>query len=309
MDTIFGASGTGVTVLGEYYPTVTSPQHPTQNDISVHVQSDGYDVIFAVAPINAVSITVGTGSAQSIAANLFVEDTDSNSPTYQAYVYSASATLSDGEAVAVVYNDGTSDITKSESYDATPPNVVSSSDWGALSLGVSLDNSADYAIVPETGGTTFKAIKGTYDLGTFTAAGAGDVSNISKSDVDTIFGASGTGVTVLGEYYPTVTSPQHPTQNDISVHVQSDGYDVIFAVAPINAVSITVGTGSAQSIAANLFVEDTDSNSPTYQAYVYSASATLSDGEAVAVVYNDGTSDITNDAKAPRRSSIWCRLG
>ena len=34
---------------------------------------DGYDVIFAVAPINAVSITVGTGSAQSIAANLFVE--------------------------------------------------------------------------------------------------------------------------------------------------------------------------------------------------------------------------------------------
>ena len=64
-----------MTVLGEYYPTVTSPQHPTQNDISVHVQSDGYDVIFAVAPINAVSITVGTGSAQSIAANLFVEDT------------------------------------------------------------------------------------------------------------------------------------------------------------------------------------------------------------------------------------------
>ena len=62
---------------------------------------------------------------------------DSNSATYQAYVYSASATLSDGEAVAVVYNDGTSDITKSESYDATPPNVVSSSDWGALSLGVS----------------------------------------------------------------------------------------------------------------------------------------------------------------------------
>ena len=55
---------------------------------------------------------------------------------------------------------------------------------------MSFDNSADYAIVPETGGTTFKAIKGTYDLGTFTAAGAGDVSNISKSDVDTIFGAS-----------------------------------------------------------------------------------------------------------------------
>ena len=80
-----------------------------------------------------------------------------------------------------------------------------------------------------------------HDLGTFTAAGAGDVSNISKSDVDTIFGASGTGVTVLGEYYPTVTSPQHPTQNDISVHVQSDGYDVIFAVAPINAVASRLG--------------------------------------------------------------------
>ena len=67
---------------------MTSPQHPTQNDISVHVQSDGYDVIFAVAPINAVSITVGIGSAQSIAAsNLFVEDTTVISPTYQAYVY------------------------------------------------------------------------------------------------------------------------------------------------------------------------------------------------------------------------------
>ena len=144
----------------------------------------------------------------------------------------------------------------------------------------------DSAIVAEPGTNpqTYKAIQGTYTSPTFTPGdGSADVPGISQANVDKIFGAS-TGVTVSGEYYP----PQHPTLNDISVHVQSDGYDVIFAVAPINAVSITVAGGTAQSIAAHQFAEDTDSNSPTQGDYVYSVSGltTLSDGDAVAVLYN-----------------------
>ena len=182
-----------MTVLGEYYPT-PAPQHPTQSDISVHVGSDGYDVIFAVAPISNVEITVG-GSAETILANRFVKDMTAGSPTEGAYVYSVSGLtppLSDGDAVAVVYNDGASDITKSESYDSTPPNVVSSSNWSALSLvdGVILVDGNTYAIVAEPGTNpqTYKAIQGTYagdfSTGTFTAAGAGDVSNISQANVD-----------------------------------------------------------------------------------------------------------------------------
>ena len=185
----------------------------------------GYDVIFAVAPINAVSITPPGGSAQTISAVSFVKDTTGGSPTEGAYVYSVSSlTLADGDAVVVVYNDGTNTLTKTESYDATPPNVVSSSNWSTVNLvGVTLENSVDYAIVAEPGTNpqTFKAIKGTYSSSTFTPGnGTGDVAGISQANVDLIFGASGNGVTVQGEYYP----PQHPTQSDISVHVQSDGW-------------------------------------------------------------------------------------
>ena len=103
-----------------------------------------------------------------------------------------------GEAVAVVYNDGTSDIAKiGEPRRNTLPMLCPLLTGELLSPGVSLRLKATDAIVPETGGTDLsKRSRVRMTWVPLQPLEPGDVSNIGKSDVDTIFGASGTGVTV-----------------------------------------------------------------------------------------------------------------